>query len=114
MSDDMKIDVLYFRECPSWENAVSNLKQAANLERVRLDLTIREVTTDEEAKQFHFSGSPTIQADGKDLFPPEHPEYGLSCRLYRTEEGLLGWPSVKMIREKLETLDARNKKEGEA
>ena len=33
--------------------------------------------------------------------PEQSGEYGFSCRVYDTEEGLMGWPTVKMVRDQL-------------
>lgn len=39
-----------------------------------------------------------IRIDGVDLFPVDHSDYALGCRLYTTPEGMRGWPSSEMIR----------------
>ena len=37
----------------------------------------------------------------QDLWPETRRAYYMSCRMYRTPEGLRGWPTVEMLREKL-------------
>ena len=60
------------------------------------------VNTDEEAERLRFPGSPTIRADGRDLFPaPEREDWRLGCRIYATPEGLKGSPTAEMLREAL-------------
>jgi hypothetical protein len=55
--------------------------------------------TDEEARRLEFPGSPTLRADGEDLFPvPDRVGYALGCRMYATPEGLKGSPTAKMVR----------------
>jgi hypothetical protein len=50
---------------------------------------MREVSTDVEARQAGFVGSPTIRVDGRDIQPPGDEPAGLTCRVYRTRDGRL-------------------------
>jgi len=45
-------------------------------------------------------GSPTVRVDGRDVDPQaeERRDYGLSCRVYRTERGLAGLPDARWLR----------------
>ena len=43
------------------------------------------------------AGSPTILLDGRDLFGSAPSEPSISCRLYRTETGVEGAPSVNSL-----------------
>ena len=55
-----------------------------------LDPTIvdlREVETDEDAKDREFIGSPTIRIDGKDIQEPGDHPIGLTCRVYKLRDG---------------------------
>jgi hypothetical protein len=48
------------------------------------------------------TGSPTILADGRDLFPSPGQQPSLSCRLYLGEHGHLGpAPTASQLREAL-------------
>jgi hypothetical protein len=64
------------------------------------DVVVRRVETPEEAESEHFLGSPTVRVDGDDVDPTANgrEEFGLECRLYRTEEGLVGTPPEEWIR----------------
>ncbi len=97
----MDIEILYFEGCPSWQTAQAHLRQA--LDRLGLDAEIGlvRVETPEEAVEARFVGSPTIRVRGRDLFPADHEDYALGCRVYATPEGLRGWPTVEMIEEAL-------------
>lgn len=61
---------------------------------------MRRVETPEEAEGEHFLGSPTVRVDGDDVDPTANgrEEFGLECRLYHTEEGLVGTPPEEWIR----------------
>jgi hypothetical protein len=108
----MKIEVLYFNGCPTYETATKTLRAVLADEGVEADIELVAVNSD-EAGRLHFPGSPTIRVDGRDLFPvPERDQWGLGCRVYTTPEGLRGCPTADMLREALTTqgeTDARSR-----
>ena len=97
----MKIELLYFDGCPSWETGLANLKSAMELEGFETQVELVRVDNDEGATRLKFLGSPSFRVDGVELWPEEREEYTLSCRVYPTPEGLKGWPTVSMLRQKL-------------
>ena len=95
----MKIEFLYSEDCPSYDVALSRLRQVVEEEGVKADITTRKVETEEQALELHFPGSPTILIDGRDIDPPLNPQYALTCRAYRLEDGRISpLPSIMMIR----------------
>src|SRR5574341_657306 len=96
----MRIDLLRFEGCPSWEGALENLRQVVG----DAPITMIDITTWEQAQAERFCGSPTIRVDGADLFPAEEAIYGLACRVYETPNGASGTPTAEMIRAALKTL----------
>ncbi len=100
----MKIQLLYFIGCPSWEVALKNLKTAIQQEGIDGDIQLIHVQDDSEAEKYRFLGSPSIHIDGHDLWPSNRDRYFLSCRVYETPEGRKGFPTVEMILEKLRTV----------
>jgi len=48
-----------------------------------------------------FLGSPSIVIYGQDLWPEVRKAYYMICRMYRTPEGMRGWPTVDVLRERL-------------
>jgi hypothetical protein len=100
----MKIQLLYFSGCPSWENAFANLQDAAAHEGLTASIELVEVLHDTDATERKFLGSPSILVDGRDLWPETRNAYYMSCRMYRTLDGIRGWPTEEMIREKLRAL----------
>ena len=56
------------------------------------DVTIRRmvVTTQDDAERLGMTGSPTLLADGADLFARPGQMPAISCRLYRDEHGRPG------------------------
>ncbi len=96
-----KIEVLYFEGCPSWQRAVQNLEAALEAEGLAVDVELVRVESQAEAQAQRFLGSPSFRVDGQDLWPEERAEFALDCRVYATPEGLKGWPTVEMLRERL-------------
>jgi hypothetical protein len=97
----MKIDLLYFDGCPSWLQALENLKAAIKEEHLDASVQIIQVTSAQEATDHRFLGSPSFQVDGVDFWPITKERFFMSCRVYATSEGLKGWPSVAILRQKL-------------
>ncbi len=97
----MNVELLYFEDCPSWESAMANLQTALAEEGLAAQIHVIKVQDAEEAQRREFLGSPSIHVDGVDLWPDERRGYFWGCRVYRTPEGLRGWPTIMMIREKL-------------
>jgi hypothetical protein len=100
----MKIEILYFDGCPTYLEAEKALRKVLAREGAGGEFELVAVGSDEEAQRLRFPGSPTIRADGEDLFPvPERAEYALGCRMYATPEGLKGSPTTGMLKEALTT-----------
>lgn len=102
----MKIEFLYWEDCPSHPQARSLLQEVmAELDLEALVEEI-EVLTDEDAEWLAFPGSPTIRVDGVDIDPAGAAQMGtaLTCRLYRLEgDRPSPVPSKEMIRQALST-----------
>jgi hypothetical protein len=95
----MRFELLYFDGCPSWQTAYDHLKQALAGLGLQEDVRLVHVQTGEQAVDVQFVGSPTIRLNGRDLFPANHTDYALGCRVYLTPEGLRGCPTVDMLRD---------------
>lgn len=95
----MTVDVtlLYFEGCPSWRVADERLATIA-AERPDVTVTRQVVESIAEAERLGFHGSPSILVDGTDAFADPETAVGLSCRVYRTPEGLAGAPTVDQLR----------------
>ena len=88
MASEPEVEFLWWRGCPSWEQALAELREevvAAGLDPGAV--VVRELLTDEEAEQESFVGSPTIRVDGDDIQPPGDEPLGLTCRVYRLRDG---------------------------
>jgi hypothetical protein len=96
----MKVELLYFDGCPNHAELLPRLRELLASEGIEQEIELRRVETPEEAERERFLGSPTIRIDGEDVDPmaKERRDFGLECRLYRTEEGLVGMPPEDWIR----------------
>jgi len=102
----MRIDLLYFDGCPSWQGGLKNLKTALAHEGIAAEINLVRVGDDAEAARLKFLGSPSFHVDGMELWPEQREAYNLSCRVYLTPAGLNGAPTVEMLEKKLSTFMA--------
>ena len=94
----MTITLQYFDGCPSWRVTEERLREAlAAVGRPDTEIEQVKVSTPEEAEAVQFHGSPTVLVDGRDPFADADTPVGLACRLYRTEQGLAGSPTVEQL-----------------
>jgi hypothetical protein len=99
----MRIALRYFDGCPHWETAFGRLQevlQEAGLAG-KTELVLEVVRSQEEAERLRFRGSPTILVDDVDPFASGSASFGLSCRVYATDSGLQGSPTVAQLRDVL-------------
>mgnify|MGYP001374622125 FL=1 len=97
----MKIQLLYFDDCPSWQDGLKNLETILQELNIETSIEIIKVLDDEDASRLKFLGSPSFLVDGRDLWHEERESYSLSCRVYSTPAGIRGVPTVAMLKEKL-------------
>src|SRR5215218_7481343 len=100
----MRVEVLYFDGCPTYQAAEKILRRLLAQEGAEAEVELVAVNTDEDARRLRFPGSPTIRVDGCDLFPvPSREDWRLGCRVYFTPQGLRGAPTAEMVRTSLTT-----------
>lgn len=99
----MRIDLLYYEDCPSHEEALQRLRKVMAEEGIEAEVEVTRVETGKQAQDLQFVGSPTIRIDGGDIAPPSPEEpYVLTCRAYAPEDGRISpLPSEAMIRSAL-------------
>jgi hypothetical protein len=82
------VQLLYWEGCPSHPEALALLREVIAERGMRLEVELREVTSEDEAEELGFPGSPTILVDGRDVddagagSPP-----ALTCRIYHQPDG---------------------------
>lgn len=87
----------YFEGCPNWKITRDRLGQAMELAGSKPKVVLEPIETADDAERRGFRGSPTVLVDGVDPFADETAPTGLSCRVYRTENGREGSPSMEQL-----------------
>jgi hypothetical protein len=100
----MKVEFLYFDECPSYQAAETLLREALAEEGQAAEIVKIKIENEADAQRWQFLGSPTIRFDGVDPFEQGASDYGLECRVFVTPQGLQGWPTKAMLRNALKDM----------
>ena len=98
----MKVTIQYFDGCPHWKLAddrVRRVLEGASIDDVTLEYEL--IDSPERAERVGFHGSPTILVDGRDPFVTGIEQIGMSCRVFRTEDGIQGAPTEAELRKLL-------------
>jgi hypothetical protein len=94
----MDIEVLTVPDCPHRAEAMARLRVALFATRTEgVVVSERVIATEAQAAAAGMNGSPTILVDGVDLFGVELAEPSVSCRLYPSQAGIEGAPTVDAL-----------------
>ena len=94
----MTVALLYLAGCPNYLVADQRFREAlVAVGRAGTEVEHVLVSTDQEAEVLSFHGSPTVLVDGLDPFAAADAPVALACRLYRTETGVAGSPTVAQL-----------------
>ena len=99
----MKIEFLYFERCPSYKQALANLKAALAETKIQASLKVINVETEAQAERVAFQGSPSIRINGEDL-DDRNEGFSYGCRIYQVNGKLTAVPSKEYIKAKLDQL----------
>ena len=91
----MQITVQYLDGCPNL-SVVTDRLTAAGIDPHEVQFV--SVASPREGDVIQFRGSPTILVDDEDAFAEASVPAGFACRIYPTESGLDGAPSVEQMR----------------
>lgn len=99
----MRIDVLYFDECPNHLPTVERINTILREEGCHAELREVLVPDVETAQRVNFLGSPTVRVNGIDIEPMAQSKrgFGLMCRRY-----IGGIPSHDLIRAAIRSASA--------
>jgi hypothetical protein len=87
-TEKMKIEILYSPGCPNHLPVVERMEKVVALEALQAEVRSAAVSSDAEAIDLMFSGSPTIRVDGEDVETDQSISPGLKCRLYANLSGV--------------------------
>lgn len=98
----MIVEILAIEDCPNVDETATRTRTALGLlGRSDVTVSIRRISTRDDAAATAFAGSPTITVDGVDLFPSGISVVDLACRIYRTPDGIAGLPTVEQLIERM-------------
>lgn len=95
-----RVEVLYFAGCPNYEGVLELIERTTAELGVEPEIDLVEVSDAEAAVELRFLGSPTVRVDGRDVEPGAEArgDFTFSCRLYRTDRGVVEAPDPVWIR----------------
>ncbi len=102
-NDILKVEFLYFQECPAHKQALANLKAVLRESGRRADVALISVTSEQQAERVGFQGSPSIRVNGRDL-DGRNEGHSYACGVYQIGGKLTATPTKEFIREKLDSL----------
>ena len=112
------IDFLYDPDCPSYEAALERLRSVMAALGISAAISAQEVTSQEQAQQLRFPGSPTIRVNGRDIDDgsADSEGFSLTCRAYLRPDGRISpLPPETLIRDALlRAADANRRRQFES
>jgi len=112
MGNAPEVEILYFDGCPNHVPAQLLVDEVAAELGIRPRVRLVNIPDAASAEREKFLGSPTIRVAGRDVDPgaDERSEYGLSCRVFQTDQGLRGQPDRSWVRDALQAALAQPKR----
>jgi len=98
------VEFLYFKSCPGHKQALINLKAALQESGIKARLVLTNVTTEAQAMNAGFQGSPSIRVNGKDLEGRNEGHY-FGCRIYQINGKITPTPTKEFIQEKMRAIE---------
>jgi hypothetical protein len=97
------VEILYVEGCPNHEPAIALVERLGCELGVEPAVRLVSVPDQPAAERLRFLGSPTIRVGGVDVEPnaDARDDYGLCCRVFRTEAGIVGQPDERWVRNAL-------------
>jgi hypothetical protein len=99
----LKIEILYFAGCPSFQPTLLLLQQVMDEEGITASVQMINVESEAAAKNHRFLGSPSLRVNGEDIEPEARTatDFGMKCRIYDNEGAPGGVPSKSIIQQAL-------------
>ena len=94
----MQISILYCEGCPNWYSALEDVKEVIAEYYVDAVIEAVQVTSQDQAEELEFLGSPTVRVDGMDVEPDLiESGFSLDYRTYWLEDDPLSRPPKEWI-----------------
>ena len=94
----MNVSLLYLDGCPNWEQTLTDVREVLAEYHVDADVNLIRVSSQQQAEEMEFLGSPTVRVEGMDVEPDIlESGFNLECRVYWIEDDPLGRPPKEWI-----------------
>lgn len=93
----MRVTLQYFDGCPNWKTTDAHLRRLSTDHEIEVDYEL--IDSIEMAEEAQFRGSPTVLIEGVDPFAKEEAPVGLACRIYQTDHGPSGSPTLSQLQD---------------
>ena len=95
-----KIGIFFIEGCPGVLPTAKHIKEVIAEESIDAEISLILIETPEDARQLHFTGSPTVRINGIDIETniKDIKDYALRSRLYTIDGKNSDYPSKDMIR----------------
>ncbi len=97
----VEIGILFIEGCPSVLTIAKHIKEIITEEAVNTEISLILIETPEDARRLHFTGSPTVRINGKDVETNylDNKDYGIQSRQYYINGRKHDCPSKGMIKD---------------
>ena len=101
-----KIGILFIEGCPGVLTTAEYINEVITEEDIDAEISLILIETAEDARQLHFTGSPTVRINGTDIETniKDIKDYGLRSRLYNIDGKKYGHPSKDMIKDAIKKI----------
>src|SRR3972149_1921087 len=101
-----KIGILFIEGCPGVLTTAEYINEVITEEDIDAEISLILIETAEDARQLHFTGSPTVRINGADIETNivDIKNYGLRRRLYNIDGKESGHPSKDMIKDAIKKI----------
>lgn len=95
----IKIDILFIRGCPGYKYVKKYIEEIVTDESIYAEINLIQIEKEEDARNLHFIGSPTVRVNGEDVEKGfiDTKDYGLKSRIYYIDGKPFYYPSKSMI-----------------
>lgn len=96
----VEVSILFIKGCPGCIYIAKYVKDIIADEAIDAEINLIQIDNNEDARQLHFIGSPTVRVNGMDVETgfSHTKDYGIRSRTYNVEGNPSGHPSKSMIR----------------
>ncbi len=94
----MNVSLLYSDGCPNWEQTLADVREVLAEYHVKTDVELIKVSSQQQAEEMEFLGSPTVRVEGMDVEPDIlESGFNLECRVYWIDDDPASRPPKEWI-----------------